>query len=173
MESTNKIGKGSMIELWPALPYTAWSETRDTLHLRTRIVGKVRLALTFFSGRRAPVRPGADRITREAYSHEVISCGFWPGNEQFKAAAFYAYNIPEPPGFPATALRPDAAFYRPEPGEFLLRYEDVRQATEPEQMPLDFLSSAYEAAANLAQWDRAALERGPGNSPRGQETPSS
>ncbi len=124
--------------------------------------GSFDLALTFFSGRRAPERPGADRITREAYSHEVISCGFWPGDETFKAPAFYAYTVPVPPGLKAASLRPSAAWYSPELSEFLLRYEDVRRAPSPEQVLLDFFQSTYEAGANLARWDREALERNPG-----------
>jgi len=121
--------------------------------------GSFDLAVTRFSGRRAPERAGADRITREAYSHEVISCGFWPGDETFKAPAFYSYTVPEPPGLSAAALRPSAAWYSPDKGLFLLRYEDVRSADAPEQVLLEFLQSTYEAGATLAQWDREALER--------------
>ncbi len=121
--------------------------------------GSFDLAVTRFSGRRAPERAGADRITREAYSHEVISCGFWPGDETFKAPAFYSYTVPEPPGLKAASLRPSAAWYSPDKGEFLLRYEDVRSADEPEQVLQEFLQSTYEAGARLAQWDREALER--------------
>jgi hypothetical protein len=127
--------------------------------------GSFDLALTLFSGRRAPDRPEVDRITREAYSHEAISCGFWPGNEQFQTPAFYSYVVPTPSGLADAALRPTAAFYSAELGEFLLRYEDVRQAAAPEQMLLEFFQSAYEVAANLGQWDRAALERKPGDFP--------
>ncbi len=121
--------------------------------------GSFDLALTFFSGRRAPERPGTDRITREAYSHEVISCGFWPGNDRFPAPAFYAYTSPEPPGLGTAAIRPATAFYSQELGEFLLRYEDVRSASSPEQALLEFFQSTYEAGAQLSQWDREALER--------------
>ena len=123
--------------------------------------GSFDLAVTRFSGRRAPERPGADRITREAYSHEVISCGFWPGDETFKAPAFFSYTFPEPPGLSAAALRPSAAWYSPDKGLFLLRYEDVRSADAPEQVLLEFLQSTYDAGATLAQWDREALERHP------------
>jgi hypothetical protein len=117
------------------------------------------LALTLFSGRRAPERPGADRITREADSHEEISWGFWPGNDQFPAPAFYSYTSPEPAGLKTAAIRPAAAFYSQELGEFLLRYDNVRSAPSPEQALLEFFRSTYEAGATLAQWDREALER--------------
>ncbi len=121
--------------------------------------GSFDLALTVFSGRSAPERPGADRMTREAASHEEISCGFWPGNERFPAPAFYAYTYPEPPGLKTAAIRPAAAFYSQELGECLLRYDDVRSADSPEQALLEFYQSTYEAGATLAQWDREALER--------------
>jgi hypothetical protein len=119
------------------------------------------LALTFFSGRRAPPRPGADRMQREAYSHEVMSCGFWPGDARFPAPAYYAYTAPEPPGFSNAPVRPERAFYSHELGEFLLRYEDVRTANTPEVALLEFFQSAYEAGARLGHWDREALERSP------------
>ena len=121
--------------------------------------GSFDLAVSRFSGRRAPERAGADRITREAYSHEVISCGFWPGDESFKAAAFYAYVVPEPPGLASAALQPPAAFYSPDMGEFFLKYDDVRSTDAPEQVLQAFLQTTYEASANLAHWDREALER--------------
>jgi len=121
--------------------------------------GSFDLAVTRFSGRRAPERVGADLITREAYSHEVISCGFWPGDETFEAPAFYSYTLPEPLGLSAAPLRPSAAWYNPDRGLFLLRYEDVRSADAPEQVLLEFLQSTYEAGATLARWDREALER--------------
>jgi Family of unknown function (DUF5996) len=121
--------------------------------------GSFDLALTLFSGRRAPERPGADRMTREAYSHEVISCGFWPGDDRFPAPAFYSYTSPQPPGLPAAPIRPEKAFYGQELGLFLLRYENVRSASSPEQALLEFFQSTYEAGARLAQWDREALER--------------
>src|SRR2546429_4105781 len=121
--------------------------------------GSFDLALTLFSGRRAPQRPGADRMTREAYSHEVISCGFWPGDDRFPAPAFYAYTAPEPPGLATAAIRPATAFYSQELGEFLLRYDDVRSASSPEQALLEFFQNTYETGARLAQWDRDALER--------------
>ena len=121
--------------------------------------GSFDLALTFFSGRRAPERPGADHITREAYSHEVISCGFWPGDDRFPAPAFYSYTAPEPPGLPSAPIRPENASYSQELGLFLLRYDDVRTTSSPEQALLEFFQSTYEAGARLAQWDREALER--------------
>ncbi len=116
-------------------------------------------AVTRFSGRRAPARPGADSITREAYSHEVISCGFWPGSGPILAPAFYCYAAPEPPGFSKEQVRPESAFYSAELSEFLLYYDDVRQADSPEKALMDFLESTYEASARLANWDRRELER--------------
>jgi hypothetical protein len=121
--------------------------------------GSFDLALTFFSGRRAPERPGADSITREAYSHEVISCGFWPGNASFPKPAFYSYTAPGPAGLDKVSIRPDTAFYSTEMSQFFSLYDDVRSADSPEQALLEFLKSTYEAGANLAHWDRQALER--------------
>jgi hypothetical protein len=120
--------------------------------------GSFDLAVTRFSGRRAPERAGADRITREAYSHEVISLGFWPGNASFPKPAFYAYAAPEPEGLGLTSLRPEKAFYTQELKEFLLLYEEVRLSENPEQAIMEFAQSSYEAAANLAKWDRSNLE---------------
>ncbi len=122
--------------------------------------GSFDLAVTRFSGKRAPERPGADVITKEAYSHEVISVGFWPGDgEVIRDAAFYAYAAPEPRGFKDSAVRPTKAFYSPEKNEFFLMYEDVRSAQSPEQTLLDFCQSTYEAGAILGNWDRKNLER--------------
>ena len=121
--------------------------------------GSFDLAVTRFSGRRAPERPGADLITREAYSHEVLSAGFWPGGGGVDGAAFYAYAAPEPAGYSAAAVRPPAAFYHPELKEFLLMYDDVRAASSPRDALLDFLQSTYAAGAELGKWDRAALEK--------------
>jgi len=121
--------------------------------------GSFDLAVTRFSGRRAPERPGADAITREAYSHEVSSVGFWPGGGDIKDAAFYSYAAPEPQGFKTARVRPDAAFYHKQVGEFLLMYEDLRTAKSPSTSLLDFCQSTYEAAASLGNWDRDALER--------------
>ena len=119
--------------------------------------GSFDLASTRFSGRRAPERPGADSITREAYSHEVISAGFWPGGGEVQGAAFYAYAAPEPQGFKSAKVLPAKAFYSPL-GEFLLLYDDVRLAKNARQDVLDFLQSTYEAGANLAHWPRTELE---------------
>ncbi len=121
--------------------------------------GSFDLCVTRFSGRRAPERVGADSITREAYSHEVISAGFWPGGGDIKGAAFYAYAAPEPAGFAEQRVRPAATFYHPQLKEFLLMYDDVRRAASPRQDLLSFLQSTYEAGANLAKWDRKELER--------------
>ncbi len=121
--------------------------------------GSFDLAVTRFSGRRAPERPGADSITREAYSHEVSSIGWWPGSGDVKEPAFYSYASPEPEGFKEYRARPDAASYQKQLGEFLLSYEDVRRATSPSQALLDFCQSTYEAAAILGKWDRSALEK--------------
>lgn len=120
--------------------------------------GSFDLAVTRFSGRRAPERPGADVITREAYSHEVISAGWWPGGAGVDGAAFYCYAAPAPPGLELQAVRPEGAFYHPELKEFILMYDQVRSAESPEQMLLDFLQSTYAAAATLAKWNREELE---------------
>jgi hypothetical protein len=119
------------------------------------------LAVSRFSGRPAPERPGADAVTREAYSHEVSSLGFWPGTPggPIQEAAYYAYMAPTPPGYADAVIRPTAATYCHELGEFILPYESVRTAEDPDATVLDFAQSAYEAGANLAGWDRAALER--------------
>jgi hypothetical protein len=121
--------------------------------------GSMDLAVTRFSGRRAPERPGADAVTREAYSHEVSSVGFWPGNADFPEPAFYAYAAPEPEGFKSAAIQPAAAFYSPQFNEFLLKYDDVRLAADPKAALRAFLDSTYAAAANLGKWNRAELER--------------
>lgn len=122
------------------------------------------LAVTRFSGRRAPQHPGGipnlpDSVTREAYSHEVSSCGFWPGGGPIPYPAFYAYAYPEPAGFAQSPVAPDAAFYSPDLREFVLPYDAVRQSESPDDTLLEFLQATYEAAATLAKWDRAALER--------------
>jgi Family of unknown function (DUF5996) len=128
--------------------------------------GALDLAVTRFSGRPAPEHPGGipnlpDRITREAYSHEVSSCGFWSGSPGTALAypAFYSYAYPEPEGFRHAPVRPDAAFYSADFREFILPYDAVRLAADPDAALLEFLQSTYEAAANLSTWDRAALER--------------
>jgi len=122
--------------------------------------GSFDLAVTRFSGRRAPERPNADAITKEAYSHEVISVGFWPGDgENIKDAAFYAYAAPEPGGFKERTVLPGKASYSKEKGEYFLMYEDVRQSANPEKDLLDFCQSTYEAGATAGNWDRQNLER--------------
>jgi hypothetical protein len=121
--------------------------------------GSFDLAVTRFSGRRAPERPGADAITREAYSHEVISAGFWPGGGAVKGAAFYAYAAPEPSGFGEQPVQPAKAFYDPEMKEFFLMYDDVRGTTSPRETLLSFLQSTYVAGATLGSWNRKELER--------------
>lgn len=121
--------------------------------------GSFDLSVTRFSGRPAPERPGADRITREAYSHEVSSAGFWPGGGDIDGPTFYSYAAPEPSGFAEKRVRPEVAFYHPVLKEFLLSYEDVRRSKSPRATLLNFLQSTYDAAADLARWDRNALER--------------
>ena len=121
--------------------------------------GSFDLAVTRFSGRRAPERPGADAMTREAYSHEVSSVGFWPGGGDVKDAAFYSYTVPEPQGFKEAPVRPNASYYEKQLGEFLLMYEDVRNAGSPTASLLEFCQSTYEAGASLGNWDRHVLER--------------
>jgi len=121
--------------------------------------GSFDLAVTRFSGRRAPERPGADSMTREAYSHEVSSAGFWPGGGDIKGPAFYSYAAPEPPGFAESEVRPQAAFYHPQMKEFLLMYDDVLTAADPKTALMEFLGSTYDAAADGGKWDRKALER--------------
>ncbi len=125
--------------------------------------GSFDLAVTRFSGRRAPPHPGgvpglADAVVREAYSHEVSSAGFWPGGGGFDDAAFYSYAYPEPAGFRTAAVEPGAASFSEALGEFLLPYEAVRTAPDPDAALLAFLTSTYAAAANAAGWDRSALE---------------
>jgi hypothetical protein len=127
--------------------------------------GGLDLAVTRFSGRTAPVHPGGipnlpDWVTREAYSHEECSCGFWPGGGAIPYAAFYSYAYPEPAGFSQASVKPGAAFYSTDFREFILPYDAVRQAESPDDTLLDFLQTTYEAAADLSQWDRKSLERG-------------
>ncbi len=125
--------------------------------------GSFDLAVTRFSGRRAPRHPGGvpylpDEVAAEAYSHEVSSAGFWPGSGAIDYPAFYSYAYPEPAGFRTMPVRPDAAFFSEALGEFILPYDAVRTAAQPDQALLEFLQSTYEAAANAAKWDREALE---------------
>src|SRR6266403_275087 len=121
--------------------------------------GSFDLAVTRFSGRPAPERPGADSITREAYSHEVSSAGFWPGGGDIKGPAFYSYAAPEPSGFAEQRVGPQAAFYHAQMKEFLLMYDDVRTAASPKGALMEGLQSTYNAAADLGKWDRKSLER--------------
>lgn len=127
--------------------------------------GSFDLAVTRFSGRRAPERSDADpvlrKIMREAYSHEVSSAGFWPGGGGVDDAAFYCYAAPQPEGFEKQEVKPVGAFYHEQMGEYILQYEDVRRASSPTATLLEFLQSTYQAAATRGEWDREALERSP------------
>lgn len=142
-------------------------------HFRTGYLGKVSpvhifwgsfdIAVTRFSGRRAPPHPGGipalpDDVTREAYSHEVSSAGFWPGGGAINHPAFYSYAYPAPPGFAQARVVPVEAYYSSELAEFVLPYDTVRQARDPEATLMAFLQSTYNAAADLGAWDRPALE---------------
>lgn len=125
--------------------------------------GAADLAVTRFSGRLAPTHPGGvpnlpDRVAREAYSHEVSSCGFWPGGGAVSYPAFYSYAYPEPQGFANAPIEPASAFYSADLREFILPYDQVRNVRSPEETLLSFLQTTYEAAADLAKWDRASLE---------------
>jgi hypothetical protein len=129
--------------------------------------GSFDLAVTRFSGRRAPRHPGgvphlSDDVACEAYSHEVSSAGFWPGSGAIDYPAFYCYAYPEPTGFRTAKVKPDAAFFSEALSEFILPYDAVRTSAQPDQALLEFLQSTYEAAANSAKWDRDALECAPG-----------
>jgi hypothetical protein len=123
--------------------------------------GSFDMAASRFSGRRAPERPGADKITKEAYSHEVCSVGWWPGGGDATSPMFYAYCAPEPAGFKETVIRPAKGYYDSKLNEFLLSYDEVRATSDPRSALLDFCQSTYEAAANNAKWDRESLERSP------------
>ena len=125
--------------------------------------GSFDLAVTRFSGRPAPPHPGGiphlpDAVTREAYSQEVSSLGFWPGNAAAPTPIFYSYAYPEPPGFKEAKVQPAAAFYEPNFREFMLPYDVVRTAERPDEVLLDFAQSTYDAASMLGKWDRAALQ---------------
>jgi hypothetical protein len=129
--------------------------------------GSFDLAVTRFSGRRAPRHPGgipglADEVVRDAYSHEVSSAGFWPGGSGIEYAAFYSYAYPEPDGFRTSSVQPQSAFFSGALGEFLLPYDAIRTASDPDRELLTFLSSTYEAAARTGKWDRTVLECTPG-----------
>jgi hypothetical protein len=126
--------------------------------------GSFDLAVTRFSSRRAPEHPGGvphlpDWVAREAYSHEVSSCGFWPGNEQMPQAVFYSYAYPEPDGFSTAKIGPAGAYYSAEMREFIFPYDEVRKAASPDDALLEFLQTTYAAAADLGKWNRAELER--------------
>ena len=121
--------------------------------------GSFDLAVTRFSGRRAVLPKDADALTREGYSHECISCGFWPGNRTFSDPAFYSYTAPKPPGLDEESVLPSAGYWDKQLGEFILKYDDVRTAQMPEKDILNFCQTTYEAGARLAQWERDALER--------------
>ena len=121
--------------------------------------GSFDLAVTRFSGRPVPPRPGADPVTAEAYSHEVSSAGFWPGGSGVDGAAYYSYAAPEPSGFSDYKVQPAATFYHPDLHEYLLMYDDVRRASVPKEYLMQFLQTTYDAAATLGKWDRKALER--------------
>jgi hypothetical protein len=121
--------------------------------------GSFDLAVTRFSGRRAPVREGFDAVMREAYSHEVISAGFWPGNGGYGEAAFYCYAAPVPDGLGQKKIGPQAAQWDAALGEFLLKYGDLRREPSPDDALMEFLQTTYDAAADAAKWDRASLDR--------------
>ena len=156
----------------PAAAHRFWQTLTlaDTLfkHFSTGFLGKISpvhffwgsfdLAVTRFSGRKAPARPGADHVQAEAYSHEVISAGFWPGNGGYGQAAFYCYAAPVPDGLSSVTIAGPGAF-NAQLGEFLLNYDDARSAADPAQTVLDFLNNTYAAAADAARWDRATLDR--------------
>jgi hypothetical protein len=153
---------------WRTLSWTA----QVFEEFRTRYVGKQSpvqfwwgsfdLSVSRYSGRPAPIKPEADTIQRESYSHEVSSAGFWPGDSRYPAPAFYAYTVPAPPGLSGAPVQPEAAFWNNDLGEFLLPYDAIRESDAPDRLLLDFMQTAYEAGASAAGWDRPALERGSG-----------
>ncbi len=161
--------RDEVYRLWQALVHA-----NRVMTFRCRFVGKASpvhffwgafdLAVSRFSGRPAPPHPSmpgmADWVTREAYSHEVSSCGFWPGNADY-GPNFYAYVYPEPPELGEATVRPDVASYHPQLGEFVLPYSRLQTAADPDADLLDFFQTTYDAAADLGAWDRAALERAP------------
>jgi hypothetical protein len=159
----NAYDREAVVRFWRALARSAAVFSR----FRSGFIGKCSpvhffwgsfdLAVTRFSGRRAPERPKADAMTREAYSHEVSSAGFWPGDHRYPKATYYAYAAPEPQGFRDVPV--DHATFLPGFGGFYLDYDTVRTAADPEQTLLTFCEQTYDAAARLGHWDRAALER--------------
>ena len=169
-ESPRAYAPESVTRFWRILVQT----DRVLKEFRGRFIGKcspvhlfwgaLDLAVTRFSGRRAPKHPGGipnlpDRVTQEAYSHEVSSCGFWPGGGAIPYPAFYSYAYPEPAGFSEARVKPNGAFYSTDLREFILPYDVVRQSESPDETLLEFLQATYEGASNLANWDRASLER--------------
>ena len=165
-DTTHKSYDAAAASIW----WRAMAHSADVMNeFRAGFVGKSSpvhfwwgsfdLAVTRFNGRRAPVKPDADAMTKEAYSHEVISAGFWPGGGAMPEPAFYAYAAPAPEGFGAARVGPASAFYSTDLGEFLLKYEDVRTAASPRAALLEFLQTTYDAGATLAKWDRKELER--------------
>ncbi len=128
------------------------------------------LAMARFSGRRAPERPGADPVTREAYSHEIISFGFWPGDANLREPAYYSYTAPEPSGLTDQPLEPASARWLSEGGTANLLYEDVRRSGSPEDTLLSFLESAYQAGAKTAGWNEPALKTGHAYPPAQEST---
>jgi hypothetical protein len=133
--------------------------------------GTFDLCVSRFSGRPAPVLPDADAITREAFSHECFECGFWPGDSRFREPAYFAFAVPPPAGFSSAPVAPAAARWQSSMGELLLPYEAVSASADPRAMLHDFFQSSYAAAADLAGWDRAALEV-PSTAPGATETPT-
>jgi hypothetical protein len=183
MDTTSFVDDRTHASYDPDAVYRCWQillqSDRVLKRFRARFIGKSSpshfwwggfdLACTRFSGRTAPLHPGGipncpDWVTTEAYSHECISAGWWPGmlGSPVAEPAFYAYSYPEPAGCDAALVRPAAAYYHPVMREWILPYESVRSSPDPEGALLEFLESTYEAAANLAKWDRKALERPPG-----------
>jgi Family of unknown function (DUF5996) len=183
MDTTSFVDDRTHASYDPDAVYRCWQillqSDRVLKRFRARFIGKSSpshfwwggfdLACTRFSGRPAPLHPGGipncpDWVTTEAYSHECISAGWWPGmlGSPVAEPAFYAYSYPEPAGCDAALVRPAAAYYHPVMREWILPYESVRSSPDPEGALLEFLESTYEAAANLAKWDRKALERPPG-----------
>jgi len=183
MDTTSFVDDRTHASYDPDAVHRCWQillqSDRVLKRFRARFIGKSSpshfwwggfdLACTRFSGRPAPLHPGGipncpDWVTTEAYSHECISAGWWPGMMGSPVAepAFYAYSYPEPAGCDVAPVRPKAAYYHPVMREWILPYESVRSSPDPEGALLEFLESTYEAAANLAKWDRKALERPPG-----------
>jgi hypothetical protein len=164
-ETHRSYNPGSVERFWRLLALTDTVFTR----FRSEFIGKcspvhffwgsLDLAVTRFSGRPAPVKEGVDPITREAYSHEVSSVGFWPGDGRLKLPAFYSYAAPEPAGFRESPVSPPAAHYNEALGGFYLHLDDLRRASDPETTLLEFCRTTYAAAADNAKWDRPALER--------------